>query len=522
MRKAVRDMLYSLSADTLVEVSNGTEAINALSKNQFDIVLCDYNLGVGKNGQQVLEEARHRKLISYDCVFIIMSTEQTASMVLGAMDSKPDEYLTRPFNAQQLHTRLQRQLQRKTYLQTVMSQMQRGDWIQAIDNCDGLLAIGDKHMRSALLKLRAELALQVGDYEKAIEIYQQALTFRELNWARLGLGVVYYLQSHFDAALSTFEQLVSENPLYMEAYDWLTKTHEALNQLTDAQQVLTQAIQLSPQSILRQKKLAQTADKNGQFELAEAAYQAVVKLGKYSVHKSSSDFANLAKLYSKTNAIQQALNILDNMRQEFINNPEAELRAVTLETTLHKLQGEEDLAQQAWQRMLTLAQQFESKVPKDLQLDVVQSCYLFDQSAQGDSLLADLIKAHLDDEPFLDDIRQVQSLLGRSQQCEKLIRQLKRSLININNQGVALYKQGNFEDAIAVFESAIATMPDNKTIVLNMLKIMIHELKIVEITDDKIRRIELLLKRAQQIGVDMQLLNLLQVEFRKISQKVFL
>ncbi len=517
MRKAIRDMLYTLDADTISEADNGVSALNAMIKTSFDIVLCDYNLGSGKNGQQVLEEARHRKLLGSHCIFIIITAEQTASMVLGAMDSKPDEYLTKPFNAQQLYSRIERNILRKQYLQSVDSEIERGNLALAIQKCDRLLAQDDKKMRSQLLKVRAELACNAGDFDTARQIYRDILQERDLPWARLGLGIADYQQGKFDEAITTFETLLKDSPMFMEGYDWLSKAYEMKDKLHEAQKILHHAVDLSPQSILRQKKLAETADKNGNLEVAEKAYKAAVHLGKNSVYKSCSDFTNLAKLYSKKNSAIDALKTLHDMRQEYLNSPEAELRAVTLEAELHKNLGNEELSQKALQRALTLNQQLAGKIPKDLQLDIVRSCFLHDQREQAEAMLEGLIKNHVDDDQFLNDVRRMQSGIGMDNYSEVLIQQTKRELIAINNKGVALYNQGKFKEAMELFEQAIVAMPDNKTIILNMLKIMVHDLKATEMTRDKLVKIQELMKKARQIGVDSHKLGILQMELAKLA-----
>nr|WP_305906617.1 response regulator [Methylomarinum sp. Ch1-1]MDP4519310.1 response regulator [Methylomarinum sp. Ch1-1] len=108
MRKAIKDMLGTLEIQNIAEADNGLNALKEIARGKFDVILCDYNLGNGKNGQQVLEEARLRKILPFTTVFIIISSEQAPGMVLGAMENKPDEYLTKPFNALQLLTRLQK------------------------------------------------------------------------------------------------------------------------------------------------------------------------------------------------------------------------------------------------------------------------------------------------------------------------------------------------------------------------------------------------------------------------------
>lgn len=519
MRKAIRDMLHTLEADTLFEADNGANAIAAMGKNNFDIVLCDYNLGAGKNGQQVLEEARYRRLLSHKAIFIIITAEQTASMVLGAMDSKPDEYLTKPFNTQQLYNRIERNLQRKSYLSRIEIEMGRGNLPKAIAYCDQLLEQGDKKMHTPLLKLRAELATDVGDFVSARQIYQDILEQRDLPWARLGLAIIDFQQGEVDAAIKGFELLIAENPMFLESYDWLSKAYETLNKPQDAQTVLAQAVDLSPQSILRQKKLAETADRNGNLTVAEQAYKATVNLGRNSIYKSSSDFSNLAKLYSKSNSPTDALKTLQNMRQEYINDPEAELRAATLEADLHKHLGQEAMATQAFATVINLNQQLAGKLPKDLTLDVARSCFLHNQPQQGEALLADLIKSHVDDDQFMNDVRRMQNSIGMNNHSDAMILSTKRDLIAINNQGVALYKQGNFLEAMALFEKAILTMPNNKTIILNMLKIMVHDLKTNAISIEKLARVQALIKKAKQIGIENQKLGGMQLELAKLAKR---
>ena len=100
---------------------------------------------------------------------------------------------------------------------------------------------------------------------------------------------------------------------------------------------------------MRQKKLASIADKTGQFDVAEKAYKAAVSLGKHSIHRSSSDFSGLARIYSKTNLNQAALKTLQEMREEYANDLEAELRAATLETEVYQHIGDESLSKQAYE-----------------------------------------------------------------------------------------------------------------------------------------------------------------------------
>ncbi|MGR9115487.1 MAG: response regulator [Gammaproteobacteria bacterium] len=517
MRKAIREMLYTLAAESISEAANGLSAIAAMEKEKFDIVLCDYNLGAGKNGQQVLEEAKFRKLLPYKAIFIMVTAEQNQSMVLGAMDNKPDEYLTKPFNAQQLLARLQRNYDRKEYLADIELALGAGHLSQAIRYCDDKLLENNRRMHSHLLKLRAELAINAGDFNKAKTIYQEILAQREIYWARQGLGVIAYLQNDFAAAITTFQQLIEEYPMMLEAYDWLARAHEAQGGYTEARNVLKQATTLSPQAILRQKKLAFIADKTGQNEEAEKAYKAAVSLGKHSVHKSSSDFSGLAKIYSKTNACQAALKTLQEMREEYVNDPEAELRAATLETEVYHRIGDENSSKQAYEAAQKLSKKLGDKMPNDLRLDFARTCYIKGDIDTAKLQVEQLLRNNIDDDRFIDDVRAMLNSTGFADQTEALIRPIKQAMIETNNKGVDLYKQGKLTEAARVFQEAINTMPENKTIIINMAKILLHDLKYSGFDQTKFLKAQAFIKKAANLGVNPDKIGHLKIQLEKLS-----
>ncbi len=70
MRSMIKSILKTLGVTDIVTASNGRDAVSAIEKNHFDVVLCDYNLGDGRNGQQVLEETRERNLLTNHSLFL--------------------------------------------------------------------------------------------------------------------------------------------------------------------------------------------------------------------------------------------------------------------------------------------------------------------------------------------------------------------------------------------------------------------------------------------------------------------
>ena len=519
MRETIKHILGSFGARLIVEAESGINAITAMRIDRFDLVLCDYNLLRGKNGQQVLEEARYLRLLPVNAVFIMVTCEQSQDMVLSAIDNKPDDYLIKPFNRQQLLSRIERCYARKKYLTSIENEIDSGNLYQAIQHCKKLLEQDDKKMRLQLLKMYAELTLKVGDFKAAEAIYQEILNERDLPWARLGLGVVAFFMGYHDQAIKVFQDLIEQYPMLLEAYDWLVKAYESIGNDENAVSSLNSAVTLSPMSILRQKKLACLADKTENLPVAKRAYAATIKLGKNSIHRSSSDYSGLANVYLKSNAANEALRILYELNQQFHNDPEAKLRAALLETGIHQAKGNKDLAQHAYERVFKLNEQFSKQTSRELRLEMAKTFYLNGNTETCDGILNDLIKTNIDDKLFIRDIVTLCDTIIGNNHAETLIQQIKKELVDINNKGVSLFQDGNIKGALSVFEQAITKMPDNHTIISNMIKIIIHDIKTSKPDPEKIMTAQSYINKAIKIGIPHNQISGLQAELDAVQYK---
>lgn len=516
MRETLKRILYDMNAEGIFEAESGVNAIVAMRKTNFDIVLCDYNLGVGKNGQQVLEEARYLKLLPFSALFILVTSEQNPGMVLSAVDNKPDDYLIKPFNGQQLLIRLERCFLRKQALISIDNELDQGNLYQAVINCEQLLAKNDKKMRMQLLKIRAELAVKISDFKTAKGIYLDVLLERDLPWARLGLARIAFMQANYDQAIDALQDLIAQAPMHLEAYDLLAKAHEATGNIEEAMETLNQAIDLSPQTILRQQQIALLADKSENFDLANKAYRAAIKLGKHSVHKSPNDFSGLAKNLLKTNANSNVLNLVNDLLEQFPNDPEARLRAASLESEIYRALGKNVLAEESYQKTIKLNEQFGREASRELRLEIAQTFHKNGDSEIFDHIIHDLIKTNIDDRKFLETVTAICTSVMDENYADAMIHRIKQELVQINNNGVSLFKEGKVKEALAVFEQAISSMPNNQTIILNITKIMVHDLKTSGGTEDKIQKTQAYINKAVQLGIAHDKIGGLQTELARI------
>ncbi len=96
-RSMLRSILVTCGAQHIEDASNAADALKMVTYNKFDVILCDYNLGDGQNGQQLLEEIMHRHLMPYGTIYIMITAENTQNMVMAAVEYRPDGYLNKPF-----------------------------------------------------------------------------------------------------------------------------------------------------------------------------------------------------------------------------------------------------------------------------------------------------------------------------------------------------------------------------------------------------------------------------------------
>ncbi|MEJ2622406.1 MAG: response regulator, partial [Candidatus Thiodiazotropha sp.] len=135
MRVSLRGMLGSFGAERITICSTGEEGLKHLSSATYDVVICDYNLGEGRDGQQLLEEARYQGYLKHASIFFMVTAESSMPFVLGALEQQPDEYMVKPLNQEALHHRLEIAIQRKRELLPVDSALAENDIEGAIKYC---------------------------------------------------------------------------------------------------------------------------------------------------------------------------------------------------------------------------------------------------------------------------------------------------------------------------------------------------------------------------------------------------
>jgi DNA-binding NarL/FixJ family response regulator len=267
MRATLHNMLGLCGLSKVDHAGSSNQAVKHLSAKKFDLVLCEYGLEGGQDGQQLLEDVRHHKLMPLATMFFMVTAEGDYGKVVSAAELGPTDYILKPFTADLLLERIARALEKRNVFVPVYDLMEQGNQREAIDAC---LEGEARHPRYLIdfLRLRAELHMFLGEPQDAEPIYQKLIDTKAIAWARLGLAKTLYLREQFAEARTVLEDLVDTNKNFVDAYDWLARTHEAIGELDRAQAVLGDAVAVSPHAVRRLRKLGETALEAGDLDTA--------------------------------------------------------------------------------------------------------------------------------------------------------------------------------------------------------------------------------------------------------------
>ena len=181
MRSAARIQLADCGLERCDEARNIKEAIEKLSASRYDLIICDYNLGQGADGQQLLELMRRRKILPLTTVFLMITGETSYEQVSTAAEYTPDDYLIKPFTSKILQTRLERIIDKKQALRPVYAHLgERGDRQKALAECDLMLAQPSRYALD-LLRIKGELLLETQRNDDALALYREVLDQRALE-----------------------------------------------------------------------------------------------------------------------------------------------------------------------------------------------------------------------------------------------------------------------------------------------------------------------------------------------------
>jgi tetratricopeptide (TPR) repeat protein len=515
-RLTLKNMLRSFGVLYLDDATNGEEAVRKMSLHKFDIILCDYNLGAGKSGQQVLEEGRHRNFINYSTAFIMVTAENSAEMIMSAAEYQPDDYLMKPFAKEVLEKKIKNVLEKKENFKDIEKALVKNNYTMAINLCDELIAKSPRNL-SELMKLKGEILLKKGAAKEAAEFFDNALQMGKVNWALMGRARADMMMGKYQEASELFSSIIAKNDKIMPAYDYLAKTLIKMNDPKGAQTVLMKATQISPRAILRQKDLGSIAYRNEDYVTAETSFKSAVEQGKNSCFKSPVDYTNLAKTMVQRDAPEEGLDVLTSALKVFPEDNDARLHVSVAESFIYKTMNKDAEARSAMLEAEKIIDELAGQIPTELELDLAKAYIMIGEKEKGTQIIRHIVQGNHDNEEILDNVRSVFKETGMEEKGRAIINQATEEIIRMNNDGVKLAQDGKLAEAIRFFETAAAKLPDNKIINANTAQVLMLYMKKNGVNPEKLSDVKTYLDRVQKIDEAYSDLPMLYTMYNELN-----
>lgn len=320
-RDALRTVAQTLGAFSVEFASNYQDAVYRIRNNTPDIILCDYMLGEGRSGQQLLEELRRFNLLADETIFMMVTGEQSYEQVVSAVELVPDDYIIKPFSPDKLLLRLDRIVAKKEFFADYYKEKRKQDYPRAIQLLEAKRnSDAGRSYRFEILRQQAEVLLSSGDAASAEAAYRTILDNHEFPWARAGVARSLHKQKRLSEAREEVERAIAGTPHFFDASDLKASICMDQGEHEEAQRVLDEVAKKTPRNFLRKRLLAEAATLNGDTETARTMMTDIIAGDTMPGAISAQDRLALARSHVNAGDKISAEKVLVGIRDSEIQN----------------------------------------------------------------------------------------------------------------------------------------------------------------------------------------------------------
>lgn len=311
-RQSLRLCIQNMGGGKVLFGTNYNDALFRLKNGyQPDVVLLDYNLEGGRDGQQLFEQMRKGGLIQEETIVMMVTAERAYENVVAIVELVPDDYVLKPFTPERLRLRLDRIVAKKDFLQPYYRRKQQKDLHGALQALETLIAQpASERYYFDLLRLRAELLLDLADYSQAIQTYQQILAQHQFPWAKVGLARALARENRHSEARSLLEEITRDYPHYFNAFDLHATICKEQGDYQTSQDILVEVSGRTPRNYDRKRQLVEVAMLNGDHATARAVMQDILQNSLLEGDEAVAAHLNLARICLQAGESLQAAETL--------------------------------------------------------------------------------------------------------------------------------------------------------------------------------------------------------------------
>jgi CheY-like chemotaxis protein len=459
MRASLQNMLTEAGIGKVEFAVSAATAVGQLARRSHDVVLCEHDLAGGdgqdgQDGQHLLEDLRQHKLISPQTIFIILTAEAMHGKVVSAAELGPTDYILKPFTIETLSRRIEKALDRRAALHEVHRLTDEGQLREALALCFTPEARQSRHA-GEFARLGAELHTALGDLEGAAARYQAILADGPRGWASLGLARVLVRQQRHQEAAALLDDIVTANPRLMAAYDLLAQCHAAQGAPQRAQQILQDAVAISPHLVRRHRSLGEMAMDAGDVALAEKSFRQVVTRARSSAFRDPEDHLNLVRALVRKGEAHNAGGIIRDLEKSLRAGADVDACKAYAQALLHEAGGDSGAAAVALATAVQAA--VTAPLSAKLKIGLARSCL----QHRVDDAATTLVLSMLADEGGMtaDDAVALFSGAGRADLADGVQRQLGQQTEDLVAVAAAQSGSGDLKGAVQTLLGARLRSP---------------------------------------------------------------
>ncbi|RQP22785.1 tetratricopeptide repeat protein [Piscinibacter terrae] len=458
MRQIIRESLYRLGIRNVVMAGNAKEAVKAMQLENVDVVLSDYNLGEGTDGQQLLELARSTNVLNPTAPWIFITANSLRTDVLSAGDFIPDGYIVKPFTDQLLARYIETLSARKAALAPLLHAIDAKKWDEVLKVAAGFIERRDS-LSVEGLKQKANAFMKLGRFDEAQATYGQVLALNsELPWAVLGNANALRALGRIDEARQSLEGLIETHADYAAAYDALLEIAEEQGDQEAALETARAVAEVVPNA-RRKFRLGAVALDAGKADVAVKALEAAVAKNKGSVTRSHEENVLLAQAHLDNGDAKKALAVATDAAKQYADHPVAQVLTKAVCAQVHQHTGNVEEAKKLMTEVERGLQV--TPLPDANKLLVAKSALATGRLELGQGLIEAVARANTDKPLVLNAALRAAQGTPVEAACQDIVAKAGAEVQQVLQDLQAAKRNADFVKAIELGESALAVSPSN-------------------------------------------------------------
>jgi tetratricopeptide (TPR) repeat protein len=519
MRTRLRDTLAEAQIKDIVLVSDARSAVDAIRAAPFNLILSDYDLGAGTDGQQLLEYVRQERLMPPGGLFFIISADSTIDRVASAAEMLPDGYLVKPVATEQLLTRIEEALARHVTLRPMYEAVHAGRFAEGLEHCGRLEKAGPRH-RVELLRHASMCQVALGRWDDALQTYRRALKVRSsMTWASLGVARCLLAMGDSDAARRRLYTILKERRYHAGAYELLLELLERTGDVSGALKVATTAAEHIP-SALRSRRQAEIAYLAGELDTADTALSKVVRQTANAITRDARDSALLAQVSLERGDPQRAIKLIAKQLADQPGDPRTQALAAAIDVQAWTAPERTAEADDAARR---LANAFSVEAEPRTRLLVAKAALTAGMTEQGLAVLDAAVAAaeRLSSAENASTRALASKVLvdaGMPGRAARLSVDRSEEAAREAEAAVRTLRAGGFDEAVVMVNAALSKARDHTGVLTAAVEIYLMTMRVRGVRPDLLAQVKAALVRLRERGTaDSERLKMMGAYLHKLE-----